>query len=160
MTEFGSPKTGRFRARFLRESVADLRQSLRALGSDLLVGVGRAEELLPLCVAATGTTTVLWQLQLTSEELAIDRAVRAALPRDVSSRQLWSGTLYSRDDLPYEDKEFFSDMGGGSRGFMRDMERHMSWQATAQRLLPTPRAGSLPLPSRAFPRRRRRTFAS
>lgn len=150
-TEFGSPKTGRFRARFLRESVADLRQRLRALGSDLLVGIGRAEELLPLCVAATGPTTVLWQVQLTSEELAIDRAVRAALPKSASCRQLWSGTLYSIDDLPYEDKKFFSDMGHGSRGFMRDMERHMSWQAAAQRLLPTPREGTLPLPSRGMP---------
>ena len=30
---------------------------------------------------------------------------------------------------------------------MRDMQEHLSWQAAAQRLLPTPRVGSLPLPS-------------
>ena len=115
-TEFGSPKTGSFRARFLRESVADLRMQLRKLGSDLLVGIGRSEELIPLLVATPQPTAVLWQVQLTSEELAIDRAVRGALPREVVCQEIWGGTLYSRDDLPYEDKVGFKDMGRGSRG--------------------------------------------
>ena len=43
----GSPKTGSFRAKFMLESVADLRDQLRSVGSDLLVGVGRPEDVLP-----------------------------------------------------------------------------------------------------------------
>jgi Deoxyribodipyrimidine photolyase len=42
-TRFGFPKTGKFRAKFIIESVADLRQSIRRLGSDLLVRVGKPE---------------------------------------------------------------------------------------------------------------------
>ena len=34
-TSFGFPKTGAFRAQFLRESVQDLKNSLQKLGSDL-----------------------------------------------------------------------------------------------------------------------------
>ena len=36
-TRRGSPKTGKFRAKFLYESVSDLRSQLRSVGSDLLV---------------------------------------------------------------------------------------------------------------------------
>jgi deoxyribodipyrimidine photo-lyase len=43
-TSWGSPKTGAFRAQFLLESVLDLKAQLRAVGSDLLICVGRPEE--------------------------------------------------------------------------------------------------------------------
>ncbi|MEM9694285.1 MAG: deoxyribodipyrimidine photo-lyase, partial [Myxococcota bacterium] len=43
LTALGFPKTGSYRAAFLLESVADLRRSLRARGSDLIVRVGRPE---------------------------------------------------------------------------------------------------------------------
>jgi len=49
-TPFGSAKTGSYRAKFVLESVADLRNRLRDIGSDLLVGVGKPEELLPQLV--------------------------------------------------------------------------------------------------------------
>ena len=41
---WGSPKTGPFRAQFLLESVLDLKSQLRAIGSDLLIHMGRPEE--------------------------------------------------------------------------------------------------------------------
>ena len=40
------------RAKFILESVIDLRRQLRSLGSDLMVGVGKPEEILPLLAAA------------------------------------------------------------------------------------------------------------
>eukprot|EP00873_Tetraselmis_striata_P018999 jgi/Tetstr1/439263/TSEL_027705.t1 len=43
----GFPKTGAYRAQFLLESVLDLKQNLRALGSDLLLCVGPPEEKIP-----------------------------------------------------------------------------------------------------------------
>ena len=43
-TRRGSPKTGAYRSKFLLESVNDLRESLRSIGSDLLVGYGKPEE--------------------------------------------------------------------------------------------------------------------
>ncbi|HRG08431.1 MAG TPA: SDR family oxidoreductase, partial [Cyclobacteriaceae bacterium] len=47
-TSFGFPKTGRYRAQFIIESVHDLRQSLRKLGSDLIVRIGKPEEVASL----------------------------------------------------------------------------------------------------------------
>ena len=43
-TELGFPKTGSFRAKFLQESVADLRQSFQKIGSDLIILQGKPEE--------------------------------------------------------------------------------------------------------------------
>jgi deoxyribodipyrimidine photo-lyase len=60
-TAFGFPKTGACRAQFLIESVAALRQSLRQLGSDLIVRQGQPEAILPglarhlAAIASTGT---------------------------------------------------------------------------------------------------------
>ena len=42
-----SKKTGVHRARFLRESVAGLKRSLREIGSDLLVFYGKPEDVIP-----------------------------------------------------------------------------------------------------------------
>jgi deoxyribodipyrimidine photolyase len=45
-TPWGNPKTGAYRAQFLIESVLDLKQGLRQLGSDLMVHMGPPEEAL------------------------------------------------------------------------------------------------------------------
>ena len=45
-TKFGFPKTGAHRAQFIIDSVKDLRQSLKDLGCNLLVRVGKPEEIL------------------------------------------------------------------------------------------------------------------
>lgn len=45
-TPYGSKKTGDYRAKFLLESVQDLRQQLLSIGSNLLIHMGSAEEAL------------------------------------------------------------------------------------------------------------------
>ena len=42
---YGEPKTGLHRAAFLLESVLDLKRNLQAVRSDLLIAVGRTEEI-------------------------------------------------------------------------------------------------------------------
>lgn len=54
----GFDRTGPFRAAFLLESVKDLRNSLRARGSDLVVRVGRPETVLPELAKAVGADGV------------------------------------------------------------------------------------------------------
>ena len=45
--------------------------------------------------------TVLAQMEVTKEELDVDKAVRAALGHRGSLQLLWGNTLYHKDDLPY-----------------------------------------------------------
>lgn len=44
---WGTPKTGPFRAQFVLESVLDLKERLRTIGSDLLIHLGRPEDVIP-----------------------------------------------------------------------------------------------------------------
>src|ERR1700742_1119860 len=43
----GNPKTGSLRARFLLESVADLKQNLQTLGGDLVIRIGNPAIIIP-----------------------------------------------------------------------------------------------------------------
>lgn len=102
-TAFGFPKTGAFRAQFLLESVTDLQRSLQALGSDLLIRQGLPETIIPELVTSLGITAVYYYREVTSEEMAIEAALQAALkPLGVQFQSFWGHTLYHLDDLPFD----------------------------------------------------------
>jgi deoxyribodipyrimidine photo-lyase len=102
-TSFGFAKTGAFRAQFLQESVADLRQSLRSRGSDLLVRQGLPEQIIPDLVQQLGISAVYYHEEVTSEERAIEQALSSALSAlQVPLQGFWGHTLYHRDDLPFD----------------------------------------------------------
>ena len=147
-TRRGSPKTGKFRAKFLYESVSDLRSQLRSVGSDLLVGVGKPEDVLPSLVrpreegAPALTTTILFQEQVTSEELKVDAALRSALPAGVAQVvPLWGGALYNRAELPF--RADLSDLPDVFTPFRNKVESKCQIKPP----LRTPPADSLPLPA-------------
>ncbi len=100
------PKTGPFRARFLLESLADLRASCRALGGDLVVRVGEPEVVLPALARELGATAMHFHAEVTSEELAVEQAVTRALATiGVRCRAYAGHTLVHRDDLPFDVRE-------------------------------------------------------
>lgn len=101
-TSFGFPKTGAYRAQFLLESVADLRASLRAKGTDLVVRYGKPEDEVVAIAQVLNVDSVYWHAETTSEELAVD----AALEKQLTQLQIgydiyWGSTLYHPDDLPF-----------------------------------------------------------
>ncbi len=101
-TPFGFPKTGAFRAQFLLESVADLRQSLTKKGSNLVVRLGKPEQILPNLVQTLKIDTVYYYQEATSEELIVERRLEKALkPLGTSLRPCWGATLYDLRDLPF-----------------------------------------------------------
>jgi deoxyribodipyrimidine photo-lyase len=101
-TAFGFAKTGPFRARFVIECVADLRESLRALGSDLLVRVGKPEEVIPGLVQQLEIGALHCSAEVTSEERAVESALAEALrPLGVRLSTFWGATLYHPEDLPF-----------------------------------------------------------
>jgi deoxyribodipyrimidine photo-lyase len=102
-TPFGFPKTGAFRTQFLLESVADLQRSLRNLGSDLIVRSGYPEQVIPEIIKALKIDTVYWFEEVTSEECAVEIAIRRALePLNVTIKTFWGSTLHHPDDLPFD----------------------------------------------------------
>lgn len=99
----GFPKTGAYRARFLLESLADLSHALRKRGNDLLVVMGRPEDVLPDIASRIRAKLVAFHEEATHEELQVDRAVANALKdRSIALKSYWGSTLFHRDDLPFE----------------------------------------------------------
>lgn len=146
-TAFGFPKTGAFRAQFLLESLTDLRQSLRSLGSELIVRHGNPEIVLPDLAQQLGVSAVYYYREVTSEELAVETALKTALQAlNISIKSFWGHTLYHPDDLPFEIRklpELFTN-------FRKQVEKYANVNptvATPQTLLPLPddiEVGDLP----------------
>lgn len=67
-SEAGFDRTGPSRARFILESLSDLRSRLRGLGSDLVVRMGRPEDVLPQLALAVGAGAVYCHREVTAEE--------------------------------------------------------------------------------------------
>jgi deoxyribodipyrimidine photo-lyase len=106
-TEFGGSasfayeKTGGHRTRFLRESVSDLRSSLRARGSDLLVRHGETAGALADLADEHDADVAYFHTYPTSEETGIESAAVDALDAiDVETSGIWGHTLHHPDDLP------------------------------------------------------------
>lgn len=164
-SDFGSRKMSPVRQRFLIDAVVDLRRQLRLLGSDLLVGIGLPELLIPRLVARLAeralpvdaetrhkllsshaeATTILWHEAVGAEELAVDAALLASLPPGVATGTRWSGTLWEKWALPFEGD--LSDMPQTFDHWRPLVEGFVMWQSAAAELLPKPREGTLPLPT-------------
>ena len=101
-TRFGFPKTDKFRARFIIESVQDLRKTLRSLGSDLIIRKGKPEEILFELARDIKANWIFCNRERTQEEVDV---------QDVLERNLWSigreirfsrgKMLYYTADLPF-----------------------------------------------------------
>ncbi|MGB3514161.1 MAG: DASH family cryptochrome [Microcoleaceae cyanobacterium] len=138
-TNFGFPKTGEFRAKFLLESIDDLRNTLQKLGSNLIIRQQRPEIAIPQIAQELAVTSVYFYQEVTSEEIKVEIAVYRALKKiGVQLKSFWGNTLYHPDDLPFEIKqlpELFTN-------FRKDVEKKSSVNPTfptAQKLpsLPT-----------------------
>ncbi|MFN8301065.1 MAG: DASH family cryptochrome [Saprospiraceae bacterium] len=98
-TRFGFPKVGKFRAKFILESVADLRQNLRSLGSELIVRNGLPETILPELAGQFKVSWVLCNRERTREEVAV---------QDLLEQKLWGigvELLYSRGKMLFHTQD-------------------------------------------------------
>ncbi len=101
-TYLGFPKTGTFRAQFLLESVADLRQSIQKIGGDLVILKGNPEQAVPEFAKHLGATAIYFSKEVTAEERQIDRALEEnAFAQGIACESFWQSTLYHKDDLPF-----------------------------------------------------------
>ncbi|OIP75396.1 MAG: cryptochrome DASH [Oscillatoriales cyanobacterium CG2_30_44_21] len=100
-TAFGFAKTGAFRTKFLIESVAALRDSLRSLNSDLIVRFGNPDQVLPELAQQLEVSSIYYHAEVTTEEKNLEKKLRAILKtQKISFKSFWGSTLIHRDDLP------------------------------------------------------------
>jgi len=102
----GEPKTGNLRARFLLESVADLRKNLQARGSELIIRTGNPAEILPQLAEEYHVSEVYHHREVAYEETDISEAVEAALWKiRLNLKHFIGHTLYHKEDLPFPIKD-------------------------------------------------------
>ncbi|MGB0563799.1 MAG: DASH family cryptochrome [Spirulinaceae cyanobacterium] len=99
-TPFGFPKTGAFRAQFLREAVTDLRQQWQRRGSNLVLRWGKPEAVIPELADRYRVDAVYAHGEVTAEETRVEGKLRQALGT-IPLELYWGATLIHRDDLPF-----------------------------------------------------------
>lgn len=105
-TSFNTQKTGNFRARFIHESVADLRQSLKNLGGQLIVRVGDPTVIIPELAQQYQVTEVYHHREVAFEETDISSALETALWKlKLNLKHFIGHTLYNKEDLPFPIKD-------------------------------------------------------
>lgn len=116
----GLLKTGSIRAQFLLESVADLRQNLKALGGDLIVKIGNPAEVIPLLAQQYQVNEVYHHREVAFEETEISEEVEAALWKlKLNLKHFIGHTLYNKEDLPFP----IRDIPDSFAVFKKKMER-------------------------------------
>lgn len=105
-TPHGFDKTGKYRARFLLDSVRALREQLVSKGSNLVVRLGKPEDVVSNLALQTGADRVFLHSEVTYEDQQVERDLRKAVDErcganKVAIETMWSNTLYHRDDMPF-----------------------------------------------------------
>ncbi len=101
-TEYGFAKTGHHRAKFLIESVQNLRDNLRSRGGDLVVASGRAEDVILALAEQYQATAVYCNRERTQEEVERQDAVEQGLWSQGKELIYTRGKmLYHTADLPF-----------------------------------------------------------
>jgi deoxyribodipyrimidine photo-lyase len=139
----GQCKTAQYRAQFLTESVANLRKNLRALGSDLLVALGKPEDVIPSLRTSDCTQLdVFVQGEVTYEELVVESRVEQRLKAAGARLHRVAGgcSLFHPDDLPF--RKDLQDMPDVFTPFKEKVEK----RCTVRPVLPPMSPGSLLTP--------------
>lgn len=102
ITEYGTQKSGYLRTQFLIESVASLKNVLQNLGGDLIIKVGKPEELLPALCQQYKISEVYHHREVAEEETSISGLVEARLWKErINLKHFIGHTLFHKEELPF-----------------------------------------------------------
>lgn len=100
---YGFPRTGKFRARFLLETVADLKKALNALNIPLFISFDLPENTLPKLVNRFDVTEIHTQKEWTRDERLAGQSLLKTLPQDVRVFGHYDQFLFHPRDIPFSD---------------------------------------------------------
>lgn len=101
-TKYGFPKTGPHRAKFIIESITDLRNSLKAIGSNLIVRIGKPEEALFELAQEVKSAWIFCNRERTAEEVKVqDKLEKKLWEIGQEVRYSRGKMLYYTADLPF-----------------------------------------------------------
>lgn len=105
-TQYGFKKIGNYRAQFLLESLQDLDNNLRKMGSGLVILKGKPEMEIPKIVEEYRALKVFAKREVAFEEKQTEKLVQTALFKLRCELETFStSTLYHAEDLPFAIKD-------------------------------------------------------
>ncbi len=101
------PKTDFFRTNFIIESVCDLKRSLQSKGANLLITVGKPEEVISSLVTQYSNVSAVYA---SSEPLTEEQTIELKLfeilkEKNIPLKLFETGSLFKQTDLPFEVKQ-------------------------------------------------------
>ena len=147
---FNFPKTGAHRAKFLIESVQDLRDNLRKYKTDLIVHNSSPLEAIKsissLCeTKGHSVTDVVFQKEVTFEEVKVEDDIEAfCKSKNIRINKTWGATLYHIQDLPFKNIGQLPDTYTSFRKEVEAKSRVRRMQETPASFKPLPGADLAP----------------
>lgn len=136
-TKLGFRRTGALRARFLIDSVAELRENIRQKGGDLLIRTGKPEEIVAKLAEDYNADYVYTSKEIAPQETRIESSLSKNLKTaNVDIKLFWMDTMISAFDLPFPVSKLPS-------GFS-EFERLLSNDLKIKDQFPTPERITLP----------------
>lgn len=105
ITQYGFKKTEKFRAKFLIESVQNLKDNLKELNIELFVFQNKPEESIPQVLKDFDITSVYVQKEWTREELDVLKNVKSTSPSSVRFKDYYDQFLYHPEDIQIDFKQ-------------------------------------------------------
>lgn len=99
--KYGFKTTEKFRAKFLLETVTDLKTQLAKLNIDLLVYQAAPEDIISEIVSTNNVSDIYLQNDWTKDEMATETAVQSLI-QDVKFHKYYNQLLYHPDDINFE----------------------------------------------------------
>ena len=100
-TVYGFPKTGKFRAKFLIETLRDLQENLENLNIPLLIFKEKPEAIIPELITEYEIEKLYFQKEWTKEESDVENALKAAC-ENVEFQSYYQQFLYHPEDIPFK----------------------------------------------------------
>ena len=104
-TRFGFKKTEKYRAKFLIESVRNLKEALEGLNISLVVAYDKPENIIPRLIDTYDISSIYCQREWTEEEVSIVERLRETLEQDVQIQEIYDQFLYHPEDCPIAIKD-------------------------------------------------------
>ncbi|XLS28311.1 DASH family cryptochrome [Flavobacteriaceae bacterium M23B6Z8] len=131
-TQYGFPKTGKYRARFLIETITELKSALEKLHISLFVYQGTPEGIIPDLVNNYQVSAIYLQKEWTSEEEEVTQTLKQNLP-EISWYETYDQFLFHPEDIPYDSFDRIPDV---FTQFRKKCEKYSEVKAP----YPTPKA--------------------
>ncbi|MEQ8523632.1 DASH family cryptochrome [Gracilimonas sp.] len=102
-TSFGFPKTGSHRAKFLLESLDNLKSNLISHNLNLAIRIGKPEEILPDVIEKHGIDLLFAHKEITREEIDVEEKIKQSVGDKLNF--VWGSTLFHINDIPFTKNE-------------------------------------------------------